>query len=291
MITKPMLAVAVKDPADIKFPVLATPKLDGIRCLVVGGQALSRKFKPIPNKHIRALIEEHCPNGFDGEIVAGKTFNECQSLVMSEDGTPDFKFMVFDFVSGPLTERYADRMVHLENWMDQWQLSWTVPLYPRSLSTIEELSEYEAKCLAEGYEGVMIRSPDGPYKCNRSTLKEGYLLKVKRFTDAEAEVLGMEELMHNDNPAEVGELGQTKRSSHKANLRPSGMMGVLNVRDIKTGVEFSVGTGFTEQQRKEFWSARKMLTGRIITYVYQESGMKDKPRFPSFKGFRHEDDI
>lgn len=290
-ITKPMLAVAVKNVADIKFPVLATPKLDGIRCIKVNGQALSRKFKPIPNHHIRNLIEEVCPDGFDGEIMAGKTFNECQSLVMSEDGEPDFRYVVFDYVAGELTDGYSKRIDWLQNWMEHWQLEWTVPLYPVLIQDIAELDAYEAKCLADGYEGVMLRLPSGPYKCNRSTLKEGYLLKLKRFADAEAKIIGFEELMHNNNPAEIGELGQTKRSHKKENLVPANMMGVMLVKDIKTGVEFGLGTGFTAEQRRAYWLAKELLIGKTITYTYQESGMKDKPRFPSFKGFRHEDDM
>ena len=40
-ITKPMLATKCECPAALRFPVLATPKLDGIRCLKLGGKALT----------------------------------------------------------------------------------------------------------------------------------------------------------------------------------------------------------------------------------------------------------
>ena len=46
-ITKPMLAGKCERPDALNFPVLATPKLDGIRCLKIGGRALTRSFKPI----------------------------------------------------------------------------------------------------------------------------------------------------------------------------------------------------------------------------------------------------
>ena len=40
--------------ADVQFPVLASPKLDGVRILMVGGKALTRTFKPIPNIVIKS---------------------------------------------------------------------------------------------------------------------------------------------------------------------------------------------------------------------------------------------
>jgi len=40
-ITKPMLASKCEQPEELRFPVLATPKLDGIRCLKIGGKALT----------------------------------------------------------------------------------------------------------------------------------------------------------------------------------------------------------------------------------------------------------
>src|SRR4051812_44778849 len=99
MITKPMLAVAAEDLTALKFPLLATPKLDGIRCVVVGGKAMSRSFKPIPNDWVRSEIERTCPDGFDGEImIKGADFNAAQSQIMSRDGKPDFEYHVFDYV-------------------------------------------------------------------------------------------------------------------------------------------------------------------------------------------------
>ena len=95
-------------------------------------------------------------------------------------------------------------------------------LWSTYVSCEEDVLQYEKEFLEIGAEGVMLRSPTGPYKQGRSTLKEGYLLKVKQFTDAEARVIGFDEKMHNANEADVGELGQTKRSSHAENLIPTG---------------------------------------------------------------------
>ena len=78
MITKPMLAGKCTDKGKIRFPVLATPKLDGVRCLMINGKALSRRFKLIPNPYIRKEIEKYFPDGCDGELmISGKTFTPC----------------------------------------------------------------------------------------------------------------------------------------------------------------------------------------------------------------------
>lgn len=292
MITKPMLAGSCKDPKELKFPVLVTPKLDGIRCIKVGGKAVSRKFKPIPNHHIRNCIEQNCPDGFDGEImIPGASFNEVQSKVMTEDGTPDFEYWVFDWVSGSLEQPYNLRMAALATWAKSNFPPFVRILLPTPVTTPEEFNSLEERFVKQGYEGIMVRSASSPYKCNRSTLKEGYLLKVKRFEDSEATIIGYEEKLHNANEATVNELGYTKRSSHKANLVPAGTLGTLLVKDIKTGIEFGLGTGFDDATRLEIWNNQEKFLGRILTYQYQGSGMLEKPRFPSFKGFRSTDDM
>jgi len=293
MIKKPMLAVACKDIESLAFPVLATPKLDGIRCLVVDGQALSRKFLPIPNHYVRRTIEAACPNGFDGEIMCpGKTFNETQSLIMSEEGEPDFNYWVFDYVQYDIRDPYSARVEDLREWMTPARdMSKIVCLLPVKLHDLDSLKQYEIQSVLDGYEGIMVRDSDSPYKGGRSTLKEGYLLKIKRFEDSEAEVLGFEERMKNNNTLQADELGHAKRSSHKEGLEPSGTLGSLLVRDVVTGIEFSIGTGFDDVTRKEIWDNRDAYLGRLATYRYQPAGMKEKPRFPSFKGFRDPRDL
>ena len=290
-ITKPILAETLENPQELKFPMLATPKLDGIRCLKVNGKAVSRKFIEIPNHHIRNWIEANCPDGFDGEIMLpNKTFNETQSAVMREEGEPDFQYFVFDYVVSDLKRGYRDRCEDLREWMTNDKTKVVVVL-PHVINDYETLRQYEIQAVANDYEGVMLRAPNSPYKCGRSTLNEGYLLKFKRFEDSEAEVLGFVEQMANNNEKVKDELGNSKRSSHKANKAPKNTLGKILVRDLKTGVEFSIGTGFDDAMKKEIWDNQPTYIGKLVTYQFQPSGMKDKPRFPSFKGFRDLRDI
>lgn len=282
---KPMLAGSVTDLAKIRYPVLATPKLDGIRCLIRSDGAYSRKLKQIPNRYIQEKLKG-LPNGLDGELlVPGKTFNGVSSAVMSEDGEPAFRYYVFDIVS---EKPYSERMVELR--------AMKLPAFcrkitPKTITNEEELLAYEKEILSYGDEGVMIRSMNSPYKQGRSSEREGYLLKLKRFQDSEASILGFDELLHNQNEATVDELGHTKRSHHKAGKVAAGVLGSFRVKDIKTGVEFSVSTGMTAEERATYWLQKETLIGKLIKYKYQEVGAKDLPRFPTFLGFRSADDM
>ena len=113
-ITKPMLAGKCERPDALSFPVLATPKLDGIRCLKINGRALTRSFKPVSNRFTRGWIESHLPDGLDGElIVRGTTFSETAGHIGRESGEPDFTFAVFDYVSDGVDVPYACRMQQL----------------------------------------------------------------------------------------------------------------------------------------------------------------------------------
>jgi len=293
MITRPLLAATLEDVSSLKFPVLATPKLDGIRVLKVDGKAVTRKFKPIPNTHIRELLEKHLPDGIDGEIMTEGTFNDIQSKVMSFDGEPDFTFYAFDFVQSDLNRDYKERIDDLlhhfvDNPTKEFQV---IVLYPVWIHSPEQLFEYEKTCLEQGYEGVMIRTPDGKYKCGRSTSKEQILMKLKRFYDAEAQIVGFEEKMHNENKQEKDEFGLSKRSTKKGGLIPADTLGALIVEDLKTGVKFGIGSGFTDELKKEIWIHRKKYKNKIVKYKYQSVGVKDAPRFPVFLGFRSKLDL
>jgi DNA ligase-1 len=285
MITKPMLAGTVEDVSALKFPVLCTPKLDGIRCLIVNGQAVSRNFKPIQNTHIRTSLAG-LPEGLDGElIVKGKPFNEISGDVMREDGTPNFTFMVFDLHS---QLGYDQRMVQL----GALQLPGFVDkVLPVQVNDVRGLLDLEQQWLDQGYEGVMLRLPDSPYKFGRSTVREQWLLKLKRFMDSEAEVLECVEQTENQNLQERDAFGRSKRSTAMAGLVPKGTLGAFRVRDVKTGIEFSIGSGMDDALRAAVWSQRSETVGRIIKYKSQEVGSVVAPRFPVFLGFRDQSDM
>lgn len=288
---KPMLAVQCKDITKLRFPVYASPKLDGIRALVVDGVLMSRSLKPIPNEYAQALFSQ-LPHGTDGELILGDPFDDpyrrTVSAVMSEDGTPPVCFHVFDNFDyeGGFLERYNA----IRGAIDLSGMHRKVIVVPHHrIENHEDLLAFEQKMLDKGFEGAMTRSPDGPYKFGRSTEKEGFLLKIKRFLDGEAKIISCYERMHNNNEAKTNALGRTERSSHQENKIGRGDLGgfdVVGVGGDYNGIEFSIGTGFDDEERGIYWALRDKTISRIVTYKYFPTGSKDAPRFPVFKGFR-----
>jgi DNA ligase-1 len=304
MYLKPMLAGKATDNQIEKLfakgPLEASFKLDGIRCMIQDGVALSRSLKPIRNKHVQSVIGRKEFNGFDGELIVGEptasdVYRNTTSHVMSENKEFKFSFWIFDFLNNDI---YKNRKKEI-SFLKQVILQKIIPehdhtlkmLGTKTINTMEELEKYEVDCLEIGYEGVILRDPNTKYKHGRSTVKEGGLIKVKRFNDSEARILGVEEQMKNNNEKKVNELGRGQRSSHKENKTPKGTLGALVVKDIYSGVQFNIGTGFTNTIRDQLWKYKDGLVGQAIKYKYFSIGVKDAPRHPVYLGMRDDSDI
>lgn len=293
MIFKPMLATDA-DLEKLRFPLLASPKLDGIRAIVRDGVVYSRSNKPIPNKYVQEKFSRL--ETLDGELIVGEptsktVYRDTVSHVMAHDKT-DFPvtFYAFDCIRD-LTAYYGCRQRWMNEVWEEHYLKCDVHQHEQVImKDIDSLLAYEEECLTDGYEGLILRDPDAPYKMGRSTVKEGYLLKLKRFMDAEAEVIGFEERMENLNEKTVNELGRSYRSSHKENKRGRGDLGALVLRTAN-GVEFSCGTGFDDATRCEIWSRKDHYLGQLAKYKYFPVGMKEAPRHPVFLGWRMKDDL
>lgn len=290
---KPMLSAKMEDlDKVVHWPVLCSPKLDGIRCLIVGGIPVTRNLKNIPNRAIFDALKAAKLPPLDGELIVGSPtdklcYNITNSGVMSRDGEPDWRFYVFDIVAdGPFEQRIVQAEQAVRAAMRKCPRITFVEHTRLYLPT--DVYKYEEACLNDGYEGIMGRSLGGTYKQGRSTIREGALWKLKRFEDSEAVVLGFDEQMHNANEATTNALGHKERSSHKANLKPMDMLGALKVRDSYSGVEFDIGTGFSNAEREEIWFNRKEWLGRIVKYKFLPVGVKEKPRHPVYLGPRND---
>lgn len=291
---KPLLA----NPVDLKileYPVMVSPKYDGFRCVInTLGNAMSRNLKPIPNGYVYAKLGELNLPPLDGELLTYTgdkvdDFNTVQSKLTTRSGRPDFRYMVFDNWERP-TLPFTTRHRNVCDWFveNPDKVKHLEFVHHKTVLNEEELLDYEAECLSNGWEGIMIRSFDGPYKFGKSTTKEGTLLKMKRFFDDEAVVKGAYEFQHNSNVATVDNLGHTVRSSHGANMVGMDKLGGWTV--TWKGVEFDLGVGFNDSQRVEYWQGERHV-GRTIKFKYQSIGPNGKPRFPVFLGFRHESDL
>lgn len=301
-----MLATNVEDFAALKFPKLLSPKLDGIRGTMHDGVVRSRSLKDIPNVALQARFKG-LPNGLDGEFIVGQPttdpYKRSHSTVMSDDKPADaVRWFLFDIQGQPT--RYAARYRELLNMYGDgggngtFENDGRVVVVPHILvHNLDELLTYETEFLSQGFEGVMLNDPDGFYKHGRSSEREGTLLKVKRFVDAEAIVLDCECEYENKNTATTNELGRTHRSSHQDGKVPKDTLGVLHCRSINgrfDTVQHDIAVSpMDHATRKQVWGEYKAggVVGRIVTYKYFAPGSDERPRHPLFKGWRDKRDM
>ena len=291
---KPLLAATLPPDADLgalPYPLWASPKIDGFRCVVQGGVALSRKGLPLRNKAVQELLGRPEYEGLDGELVVGKpwavdVFNRAQNCINtgSEDAAKEFRkhgaLWVIDLVAEQ-EPSFSLRQVFLYEEAERWPRH--LRLIPQILiRNAKQLEAFEANCLKRGYEGVMLRRgdadayPQKPGKENRSTLREFDLVKLKRFEYDTATIVRAHHLEHNANE---GKTAAGKRSTRKAGIVvDETRVGSVTLRSRRFG-EFSVKVQ-TEKLRAKGWPWWHDQVAKRVRFKYQLAGTKDKPRIP-----------
>lgn len=287
------------DPAElalIRFPVYASPKIDGIRALAINDTLLTYALKPIPNVHVRETFKKY--QGLEGELVLMDdmgAIRKTTSAIMTREGKPKVKFLVFDRFQPrekgfSFSARYHDVYNMIADY-GGFSAGNVDRVEHDFLHNLEQLIEYERDQINLGYEGVVLRSPDGLYKWGRSTVKEGYMLKLTRRPNAEAKIVGFVERMKNNNEQKRDNHGKAKRSNHKAGKSGRGDLGAVVVVADKWFDEFEVGSGFSDELRKKIWKNRKAYLGKVIKFEYTEAGGYEVPRNPTFLTFRDKRDM
>lgn len=293
---KPMLAADASafDLNKIRWPMLISPKLDGLRCILWEGVAYSRNAKPFRNRFVQEWAKDY--HNLDGELIVGSpTHEDCLNIskaVTAFEGEPDFGFYLFDCIEG-VDPRFKERQLHVYGeHFGQPRIQLVPQVECRSVLSFQTAEE---RWVGEGYEGVMGRHPTGPYKHGRSTMSEQFLWKHKRFTDGEATVLRLEEGHTNTNTLQKDELGRAKRSFTKDGLVGNGMVGTLICMDPVWG-EIRVAPGkMSHYDRSMYWNLYKSsphhvlgLVGKIIHWRSFGYGTKDAPRFARYYGLRED---
>jgi len=129
----------------------------------------------------------------------------------------------------------------------------------------KEIKKHLDQALAKGWEGLMLRYSDSKYEWKRSN----NLIKLKQFYSVDLRIIGWEEFKY---PNQLGAF-------------------IVNYK----GNELKVGTGFTAQQRKDFWKDRESYLNKIIeVQAFEETTNKENQqkslRFPVFVQFRFDKD-
>lgn len=297
---RPMLAEEVV-PEKLRFPVYVAPKYDGVRAMtpVFPGKTcelISRSLKPIPNEYTRGMFRHL--RGLDGELVTGdpfqtNVFNESQSAFMSRDGEPDAGWYLFDCIHPDVIDKPFEKRLH--------HLYDTKYLFPDNVEVvphffIENLDDFwvmEEDFVNQGFEGIVVRDPKAPYKFGRSTIREQYLLRYKRWHTCEAKIVGVKEQMTNTNEAKVNALGLTERSSHKSGMVGKGTLGsfILKADGFTETFDCGMGPGLTDAERARLWSLRDKLPGQLCTIAFQGQRSKDRPSLPKWMGLRSKEDL
>lgn len=207
---KPMLAPNQEvDLNNIKYPILASYKLDGIRCLFIKGEMLSRSLKPIQNKQLREKMQPLTDYSrehdliLDGEIYSPElTFQEITRYVMTQDfediksikkhgevlKIPEhLKFYAFDYIDDNLEEEFFKRCLKLHKITEEFK-GIAEYVIQADVYKKEDVEVYFENALKRGYEGLILKASNSRYKCGRGTIKEGLIYKVKPFVTFEAKI-------------------------------------------------------------------------------------------------------
>jgi DNA ligase-1 len=231
-------------------------KLDGVRAYWDGKQFLSRQgnLYHAPDWFVAGLPDVP----LDGELWLGrKLFQRAVSIVRRQDKSEhwkDISFLIFD--APALAKAFEERIEFVRQCVAKYQPPYAQVHEHTACQSLAHLNEELDRVESLGGEGLMLRQPGSLYAVGRSAT----LLKVKRFLDAEARVVGHE----------------PGKGRHK------GRLGALLV-EMADGTRFAVGTGFSDAERQN-----PPPVDSLITFRYQELSDANVPRFPSYVGVRKE---
>ncbi|MDO6444834.1 DNA ligase [Colwellia sp. 1_MG-2023] len=230
-------------------------KLDGIRGYWDGTKLFSRAGNQI---NAPSWFTKDWPNtAIDGEIWRDRnTFESTASCVSQQKDDNNcwltLRFMIFDLPSH--TGTFSQRILAMKTLIHQSPSSFLKMVQQIKMYSKAELYQRLDDVVKAHGEGLMLHHQDALYRKGRSK----QLMKLKKYQDAEARVI--------QHIAGKGKYQQ--------------MLGSLLV-ETPSGLQFKIGTGFSDLQRKN-----PPPIGATITYQYIGKTKRGVPRFASFKRIR-----
>lgn len=286
------------DLSTIKYPILASTKLDGIRCIFKDGKMLSRSLKEIPNKQLQEkfqpLKDFSKEKGviLDGEMYGiGLTFQQIIHFVMTDDleakkqkeSLPDnLKFWCFDAIKDSPDEPFIERFKYYKSLKFKDMIA-VNQVMMKSKEDVEVMFE---NFIEEGFEGVILKNSNSKYKFGRATLNSGDCYKVKPYLTFDSEIIKVEERFENTSESYINELGNSQKHSYKDALIPTGIAAcfVVMYKDQEQRVMI---TG-EENMRRDIWKNKDNYVGKWIEFKGMLVGSKDKVRHPVFLRYRED---
>ena len=236
---------------------LVSEKYDGARALWDGKDLRFRSGRPV---NAPAWFTAKLPGqALDGELwLARGRFDSLSGMVRKTEPVDDewrqIKYMVFELPNAPGT--FAERVQHMREIATKTSWPQLVAVEQFRVADRATLKRKLDEVVRGGGEGLMLHLADAPYVTGRSDV----LIKLKPLQDTEAVVI-----------EHVPGKGKFE-----------GMMGALLVR-APDGKQFLIGTGFTDEVRKN-----PPPVGTMITYTYRGLTQTGLPRFVSYLRVREE---
>ena len=282
----------------LKFPMYASPKLDGVRMVINHTGPLSRSFKVLPNRNLRLRFMEvmtyclHKQVVFDGEIWApGHEFAEISGSVRRiHDPLPDWiEYHVFDYMTRDHWEKgtgpgFAERVSAARERIRRFP---GVRLIPQKLvrSLSEARDQYEL-FLSQGHEGMMLKSPFCRYKHGRATVKEATFFKVKAWEEAIGRVIGFKRRREMNEgflaqERSIDEMGRTKRTHKQEHYQYTDEFGSVEIRVLTgpyRGRDVFVTFAANCWPQDCSWDQRHQFLQQVVTFEYLPVGSKNLPR-------------
>lgn len=245
-----LLAEVYRDQVDVSR-YLVSEKLDGVRAIWDGESLRFRSGKEInaPSWFLDGLPKRP----LDGELwIARGSFERLSGIVRRD--LPDdaewrqVRYMIFELPGAPGS--FRERAEAMRQIAREANVPWLREIEQFPVVDRNSLQKRLKEVVKAGGEGLMLHRADTIYETGRSDV----LLKMKPWEDAEAVVVG-----HVPGKGKY-----------------AGMLGALRVR-TSDGREFSLGTGFTDEQRRN-----PPPIGNTVTYRYRDMTGSGLPRFASF---------
>jgi DNA ligase-1 len=301
---KPMLCPnEVIDITTLKYPLLASYKLDGIRCIFKDGKMYSRALKDFPNVQLwnrfgqLARLAKEKNIILDGELLAKSlTFNELSGITrqLDKELPDDLFFYCFDcIINNFFNEPFADRFINAQKLITQIEERYAMSLSQNCIAESNDIQKLYEEALAWGCDGLILRDPKGRYKFGRGTIKEGLIYKMKPFQTFDAKIIGIIQSTEVREGAEkkINELGRSVTSKKKNDRVLIEKASAFVV--IYKGKELKVTIAMTDEEKEEVWKNKKKYIGRMIEYKGMLVGAKENglPRHPTFIRMRDDKGI
>ena len=264
----------------IEFPAYVQVKLDGLRCVsylhkgkVIIESRTGKKFENFNTlkNQLKKIFDIIGGNVYlDGELYSDEVeFEVLSGLIrLTEDKVTPKQLKQIDLISYHLFDicflsnqdlPYEVRKQKLSELLSMKNLSLIKKVDSIEVNNVEEIDTLHDQFVKDGFEGLMVRSKDGPYEINK---RSKYLQKYKKFMEDEFIIVGFHEGKGDEKGLVIWEC------------------------KTKDGKVFSIRPKGTAEERRKYYDNANNYIGKKLTVIFQEYGESGIPRFPVGKGIR-----